>query len=261
MDRLYVFIIRNDIWIYLLCILGLVWYLAELVRARRLLRSAMFGLERERGQRMQNRAALLLLFFVSVIALVAYVNLQIAQTLPTELLKPPTPTPNIFSTPLSSPIPQGGSEGASTATLAIAPTVTLVSDVQGNGVGVNDSPGDSPTEVSTETAFPDVVIGDCVPDVAISAPPSGVSISGEVAIFGTANPDNFGYYDIEILGPATGGRWISIFDALRREPLIDDILATIDVAGLENGSYLLRLLVMNTESVEAGQCIIQVEVE
>jgi hypothetical protein len=261
MDRLYVFIIHNDIWIYLLCILGLVWYLAELVRARRLLRSAMFGLERERGQRMQNRAALLVLFFVSIITLVAYVNLQVAPTLPAELLKPPTPTPNIFSTPFSSPIPQGGSEGVSTATLSIAPTVTLANDQEGNAVGTTESSGESPSAASTESALPDVEIGDCDPEVAISAPPSGVSISGEVAIFGTANTDNFGYYDIEIFGPATGGRWISIFDALRREPLIDGILATIDVAGLESGSYLLRLVVTNIEGVGAGQCVIQVEVE
>jgi hypothetical protein len=261
MDRLYVFIIHNDIWIYLLCILGLVWYLAELVRARRLLRGAMFGLERERGQRIQNRAALLILFFVSVIAFVAYVNLQVAQTLPEELLKPPTPTPNIFSTPLSSPIPQGGSEGVPTATLAIAPTVTLASDQEGNAVGATESPGESPPAVSTESSLPDVEVGECAPDVAISAPPSGVSISGEVAIFGTANPANFDYYDIEIVGPATGSRWISIFDALRREPLIDGILATIDVAGLESGSYLLRLVVTNTEGIGAGQCVIQVEVE
>lgn len=261
MDRLYVFIIHNDIWIYLLCILGLVWYLAELVRARRLLRSAMFGLERERGRRMQTRASLLVLFFVSVIALVAYVNLQVAPTLPDELLKPPTPTPNIFSTPLSSPVPQGGSEGASTATLAIAPTVTLANDLLGTAVSATTSPGENPTIASTESALPDVDIGECAPEVAISAPPSGVSISGEVAIFGTANPENFGYYDIEIFGPATGGRWISIFDALRREPLIDGILATIDVAGLESGSYLLMLVATNAEGVGAGQCVIQVEVE
>ena len=168
---------------------------------------------------------------------------------------------DIFSTPLSSPVPQGGTEGLSTATLAIAPTVTLANDLEGNAVGATDSPGEISTVASTETAFPDVEIGDCAPDVAITAPPSGVSIAGEVAIFGTANPENFGYYDMEIFGPATRGRWISIFDTLRREPLIDDILATIDLEGLESGSYLLRLLVTNAEGVGAGQCVIQVEVE
>jgi hypothetical protein len=261
MDRLYVFVIHNDIWIYLLCILGLVWYLSELIRARRLLRSAMFGLERERGQRMQNRAALLILFFASIIAFVTYVNLQVAQTLPDELLKPPTPTPNIFITPLSSPVPQIDPETESTATLAIAPTVTLASNNGPALVGTAEAPDENATAASTLPAFPDVSIGECGPDVIISAPPTNVTVSGEVSIFGTVNLENFGYYDIEIFGPPTGGRWISIFETLRREPLIDGILATIDFAGLESGSYLLRLAATNTEGIEAGQCIIQVEVE
>ena len=94
MDRIYVFIIRNDVWIYILSILGLVWYLSELWRARGLLRGAMFGLERERGQRLQSRALILVILCTSIIALVTYVNLQVAPTLPAELLKPPTPMPN-----------------------------------------------------------------------------------------------------------------------------------------------------------------------
>ncbi len=40
-------------------------------------------------------------------SIVFFVNSRIAPTLPPELLKPPTPTPNIFSTPLSSPTPLG----------------------------------------------------------------------------------------------------------------------------------------------------------
>lgn len=260
MDRLYVFVIRNDIWIYILCSLGVIWYLAELVRARRLMRGAMFGLERERSQRMQNRAALLLLFFVTVISLVAYVNLQVAPTLPDDLLKPPTPTPNIFSTPLSSPVPQGESEGLSTATLAVAPTVTLAGDLTGNSGDATTTSEPNSSDPSTETAFPDVEIDDCLPEVAISAPPSGVSITGEVAIFGTANPEDFSYYDLEIFGPSTGGRWISLFDVLKREPLIDDILATVDLDGLDRGIYLLRLAATNTDGDEVGQCVIQVEV-
>ncbi len=262
MDRLYVFVIRNDIWIYILCLIGLVWYLTEFIRARRLLRGAMFGLERERGQRIQNRAILLVFFFASVIALVTFINLQVAPTLPDELLKPPTPTPNIFSTPLSSPIPQSDSEQPiPTTTLVVAPTVTLAGASGGN----SEAPVDSTEQLSTiqanENLLPDVEIGVCQADVIISAPPSGVTISGEVSIFGTANSENFGYYDLELFGPATNERWISVFEVLKREPLIDAILVTLDMEGLDPGTYLLRLVVVDNQGEEAGQCVVQLEVE
>jgi hypothetical protein len=261
MDRLYVFLIRNDIWIYILCFLGLIWYLVEFVRARRLLRGAMFGLERERGQRMQNRAAIIVFLFLSIIAFVTFVNLQVAPTLPDNLLKPPTPTPNIFSTPLSSPFPQVAPEISPTADLAIAPTVTLANQVTRDAEDSATLPDQTPEGQPIENLLPDVEIGNCAAEINISAPPSGVSISGEVSIFGTANPEDFGYYDLEIFGPATGERWITIFDVLQREPIIDDILATVDFAGLEAGSYLLRLSVADNEGIGTGQCTIQLEVE
>ncbi|MCA9998520.1 MAG: hypothetical protein KDE56_22310, partial [Anaerolineales bacterium] len=64
MDAFYVFIIHNDVWIYILCALGLFWYGSELVRALGILRRAMFGLERETGTRLRNNA----LFFIALLA-------------------------------------------------------------------------------------------------------------------------------------------------------------------------------------------------
>ena len=259
MERLFVFIIRNDIWIYILCAIGLIWYATELVRARRLLRSAMFGLERERGQRMQNRAVVLILFFISVAALVTFVNLQIAPTFPADLLKPPTPTPNAFATPLATPIPQVKSEKSApqpTPTIAVAPTVTLANGSLGLS---GESAGDQPSDQAENSGFPDVEIDQCSSDINISAPPSEKRAPGEETAFGTANSENFGYYDLEIFGPSTNEQWVSVYDVLQREPLIDDILITMNLDGFESGSYLLRLLVTDNEGIQAGQCIVQID--
>ncbi|MEW5988980.1 MAG: hypothetical protein AB1791_20335, partial [Chloroflexota bacterium] len=73
MENLYVFLIRNDIWIYILCGLGLIWYFGEWWRAQRMLRSAMFGLERETGQHLRNNALLFLTLFALVAGAVYYV--------------------------------------------------------------------------------------------------------------------------------------------------------------------------------------------
>ena len=43
------FAVRNYVWIYFLCLLGVIWYLAELRRARRVLGQARFSLEFETG--------------------------------------------------------------------------------------------------------------------------------------------------------------------------------------------------------------------
>lgn len=260
MDRLFVFVIRNDIWIYVLSFLGLIWYLGELIRARRFLRSAIFGLERERGQRMQRRAALFVVLFSSIIALVTYVNLQVAPTLPDDLLRPPTPTPNIFATPFSSPALQGDSQVNGTSTLAVAPTVTLPNSNFDAGLPAL-TPGVTPQIEETETRLPNIDIGNCSTDIAITAPPSGVSVGGNVTIFGTVNPQDLEFYDLEIYGPSTEGRWISVFEDIQTEPVIDDILATVDFQGLESGEYFVRLAATATNGEVAGHCAIQISLE
>ena len=95
MDRVYLFLIRNDVWIYILCIMGLFWYLTELVRAQAALRRAMFNLERETATRLRNHALSFVLFLGAVIGLVYYVNNYVAPSLPQELTAEATPTPDI----------------------------------------------------------------------------------------------------------------------------------------------------------------------
>ncbi len=261
MDRLFVFIIHNDIWIYILCILGAIWYLSELLRARRNLRGAMFGLERERGQSLQRRAAALFVFFVAIILFVTYVNLQVAPTLPADLLKPPTPTPNIFATPFSSPAIPGQVEAPGAPTLDVAPTVTLPGNLATMDSSVSDSLTNVPIEEATEIVLPDISIGNCAPELTITTPPSGITVTGSVTFFGTVNPEELGFFDLNIYGPATEGRWFSLFEVLKREPIVDGILTTVDFLEWQAGTYIVRLTATTLEGVDAGQCAIQLTLE
>ena len=77
MDRIYLFLIRNDVWIYIVSALGFVWYLTELVRAQSALRRAMFNLERETATRVRNHALSFILFFAATAGSVYYVNVSI----------------------------------------------------------------------------------------------------------------------------------------------------------------------------------------
>ncbi len=127
MDRIYLFLIRNDVWIYILSAFGLVWYVTELIRSQNALRRAMFNLERETATRVRNHALSFVIFFVAVVGIVYYVNTYVAPTLPETVLLPPTPTPDIFATPLASPTPliTPLAEGDISVPPVLAPTATL----------------------------------------------------------------------------------------------------------------------------------------
>jgi hypothetical protein len=250
MDRIYVFLIRNDIWIYFLSAIGLVWYLTEYWRSRRILRSAIFGLEKEKGGRIRQRAITLVILFLGIIALVTYVNLSIAPTLPIELLKPPTPTPNIFSTPLSVP-PSAATQG--TVTLEVAPTVTLA----GSGI-LETASSDSASiiEGPTETPDPEILTGDCSPEINISSPPDGTAVGNSLTLFGTATGEQLASYNLETLGPDSDGNWNLRSDA--NSPAVQDgILGTLSFDGLPTGIYYVRLRAFSGDGVEIGHCTIE----
>lgn len=255
METLYIFLIRNDVWIYILCGLIFIWNINRLAQARRLLRQAIFGLEKERGQRMQRRALTLVAIAVAISGLVTYVNLQIAPNIPAELLKPPTPTPNIFATPLSSPTPLGTPQ--TTPTFAIAPTVTLAGQENPNPgptVPVSGTVPVTPAPSASPTIAPD----NCPIDVNISAPPDGVEASGSITFFGTATSENFDRYDLQANGPETNGLWRSLLPSPAGAPVIDGILGQADLSGWTPGNYMVRLIVSNEGGGEAGQCLIQI---
>ena len=262
MESIYVFLILNDVWIYILSALGLFWFINEYVRSRRILRRAMFGLERETGAHIRNNALVFIIIFASIIAFVYYVNSSIKPTLPETLFKPATPTPNIFATPLSSPTPLGTAELAQPSpTPILAPTVTLASQpdvAQPPGAGQNeailvDEATDTPTPGPTITPFID-----CTTDLNISEPRNGAAVADVITFSGTVDTADFLYYRLEANGPETGGRWASLLGRTIDQPVRDGFLGDANLSQWASGPYLIRLTAVNTAQSEIGQCVIQV---
>lgn len=254
MDRIYLFLIRNDVWIYILSALGLFWYTTELWRANRSLRTAIFGLEKERGTRMRNNALFFIALFSAIIAIVFFVNNRIAPTLPQELLKPPTPTPNIFSTPLTSPTPLGTrSAEREMVTPAFAATVTLA--------GPNGNTGEIEETVPEATAtifVPPTPFVNCIADLNISEPRNGAAITGAVSFSGTADTENFQYYVLETNGPQTNGQWASLLGRQVDQPVREGFLGSSNLSTWQPGPYLIRLTTIDIGDNITGQCVIQV---
>jgi len=261
MERLYIFFIRNDIWIYILCFLGLVWYSGELLRATRALRRAMFGLERETALRARNSALIFVLMFAGIVGIVAFVNVRIAPTLPAELLKPPTPTPDPFSLPLPA-IPGGSATAALSPTAPIAPTVTL--PVQGAEPGPVIPTTSFTSTAAIATVNPivlpteTVVVAGCSSTVNVTDPRDGDTVVGNVSFFGSANIPSFAYFELDIRGPQTNDRWASLLGRRIPQRVEDGLLATADLAAWAPGEYEVRLSSTNDQGRITNQCVFMI---
>lgn len=254
MDRIYLFLIRNDVWIYIVSVLFLFWYLTELVRAIGTLRRAMFNLERETATAARNHALSFVLFFSAVIAIVFYVNRNIAPTLPAALLVPGTATPDVFATPLSSPTPLGtaAAEGEGIFAPVLAPTATLpglqaTAVITGTAAAETGAPPGTPTPIA-----------DCIPELMISEPLNGSVLFQRVVIRGTANTGELHQYSIEMNGPQTVGAWAPITSEPVAQPIVNGDLAQADLSQWAVGPYQIRLRALDAGGGELGACTIQV---
>lgn len=259
MDRIYLFLIRNDVWIYIVSVMGLIWYTTEFIRAQRLLRRAMFNLERETATRVRNHALSFMLFFAATISIVYYVNNNIAPELPAELLSPPTPTPNLFATPLASPTPLG-TQVAGTGTETdgegpvLAPTVTLP--------GAEAAPPPEAADgVTPSPEAPPTPFADCNASLTISEPLNGSVVFRTLVLRGTADTGELHRYMIELNGPQTAGNWAPIFQDPQRQPVINGDLGAADLSQWQIGPYLVRMRALDANGAEVGQCTVQVTLD
>lgn len=284
MDRVYVFLIRNDVWIYIICGLGLLWYLNELIRSQSALRRAMFGLERETALRTRNAALFFVILFSAISAAVFYVNREIRPTLPPELLRPPTPTTDSGFAPATVTVESTPEvvESEATPTPPIAPTVTLPG---GPSAPITDSVTDTLTTTLTLTgtitateqtpSLPELQptaapapqeepttgpqVAGCTPDAIITEPREGASVLGLLNVFGSANTTDFGYYEIEIRGPQTNDRWASLVGRRIMQPVTDGILAgNANLSPWTQGQYDVRLTISNENDEITHQCSVSI---
>lgn len=268
MEKFSLFIIRNDVWMLILAVLGLIWFGSELYRAQSALQEAVFGLEREHGRRARNSALTFVLLLTAVVSVVLYVNYQVAPTLPDELLRPPTPTPDpaqlvlVSPTPLPTPPPTPTPPIVPTITLAAEPglpPVAFITDTTSITDEV-DAGSNSPLIIVTLAPTPTPVVG-CNVQLTTTAPRNGAIVSGLVEFFGTVNTPDFGGYTLEANGPQTNGQWASLLGRTFRQPVVDGLLGNVNLSQWESGPYLVRLTALNGRDEAAYQCVIQVTLD
>ena len=260
MDQFYVFILHNDVWIYIVSALGLFWYINEFIRAQRQLQVAVFNLERETNTQIRNTALVVILILSGIIGGVYYVNSQIANTLPASLLRPPTPTPDIFRTPLASPTSLLTRQPTSTPPLV--PTITLASNPgePAPNPAEETTPEEAATAVGTPLPPPTPSVG-CTVQLNITEPRNGSVVSGTIMFNGTADFEEFGYYTLEANGPQTGGQWASLLGRNIEQTVQDGFLGSVNLSQWETGPYLIRLSAADQSQNIIAQCVIQVTLQ
>lgn len=261
MDQFYVFILRNDVWIYIVSALGLFWYINELIRAQRQLNVAIFNLERETNSQIRNTALAMIAIFLAIVGAVYYVNSQIAPTISPTLLQPATATPDIFRTPLASPTPLLTRQP--TVTPPLVPTITLAGNPDEpapNSADIEATPEETATAVGTPLPPPTPSVG-CTIQLNISEPRNGSVASGTIMFNGTAVFDDFGYYTLEANGPQTGGQWASLLGRNVTQPVEDGFLGSVNLSQWEPGPYLIRLSAADQTENIIAQCVIQVTLQ
>ena len=258
MDAVYVFFIEWDIPIYFLGTIGLLLSAIQFVRAQSILRRAMFSLEMETGREIRTNASLVVFVCVVAMGVVGYVNVQIAPTLPAELLDAPTPTPDIFSTPLASPTSLGGArEPEGTQRPRVTPDLVATATLPAGVLDVLD------TQVTpvVSTISPDRTSGGfipegggCNPAVNISEPRPDSTVFGTIEFVGTASDDSFGAYLLELSGAGTGGGWVDILGGRVFDRVENDVLGAINLSTLQNGPYEARLTLFDLSGDVSGRC-------
>jgi hypothetical protein len=214
------FFIRFAPLIYLVLGLGLVIGIRHLIRARGELREAVYGLERELAQRHASQA-------IAGLALVGI--FAAAEVVLVAFLAPNLPALSLIATP--------------TMNLLAVPTTTLVEPISGGGT----------PEASPSAAPSACILG----QIWLTSPQAGDELRGDVAVEGTADVPNFGFYKYEF-SPIGANLWSTI--QASREPVRDGLLGSWNTSGITPGDYDLRLVVIDNQGQPLPACTVPVRV-
>lgn len=218
-----------ELWIYILLALGGIVYVRKFILAWDELRGAAFGLERESAQaRINHSASMLVLLLVMAIAEFSVVTFVVpAYPGANPLL---TPTLDFLATPTTTLPAEQASVGPEQEP---APTITLppVQLQQGEGCLAGQ--------------------------VELVEPMDGREVIGVVTLLGTAKSENFGFYKYEVSRPGDS-LWLTI--QAGRDVVEEGELGQWDTRSLQNGDYLLRLVVSDNQGETLPPCIIQVRI-
>ena len=237
---------KYALWIYVLCGLGMLFYLRAAAAAKREGAQAIFSLEREGAAKQVYRASgmmlVLLLIVVGVYALSNYVELPATSTSPIVVS---TPTPELATpTRLSAPVTVGDETVTPEPTATRIPRRTIVI---------------LPTIVQ-ETSTPQVIPPNCPhPNVRVSQPGQNQVINQGIQVRGTAEKDMFDRYEFKFQSrdlPNDEWHWVQSFETA----VENGDLGYWPTSHLPPGNYRFMLIVIDKRG-NSQECVVPVAIQ
>ena len=213
---------ENEIFIYLIIGIFLLWQVKQFGSAWRELRKAAFGLERQSAQARLNQVTYLLLILF-VLGIIEFVLVS--------FIVPGVPAASPLVTP----------------TLDLLATPTTILEIDSSSTNLTPIP-----TIETENSF-------CVEGkVDIINPANGDTIRDVIEIIGSADISNFGFYKFE-MAAVDDTSWLTIQagDTITQ----NGRLGYWDTTRLSPGDYALRLVITDNLGKPTNPCVIQVRVD
>ena len=229
------------LWLYVACLLAILVYIRSFAVARKDRENTIFTIEKEVAAHREGRAMTRIGTVLGVVMVVTALKYYVMPSIDLATLLAPTPTLTL-SVPTVVPPTQTPTPVTPTATSRPRPTVRRVETVA----------PPTPTRVPA-AACPDE-------NVCITLPGMNASISGRVAIQGTANHDRFQFYKVEYGQGEKPTSWHVIND-VHTSPVLNGLLEEFDTVSFPDGVYWLRLTVVDETGNFPPPCRVRVLIQ
>jgi len=244
-------------WLYALCGLVALYQIYRLWNVRAERRQAVFSLEREKAvHEMQSIFSVAMLLLV-IMGFTYFTSTTLAEAIGplVQSARDPNPTLAFIPTPTNTPLPATMTPTITPTRLFTTPAPIESPTVDLEAVAVENPPTATPAPVApppaAAAACPD-------PRSQITSPGDGQTLSGYVTMTGSATHDQFQYYKVEYAPAGSTG-----FNYLTggNSPVNNGVLIGFDSANLGNGSWTLRLLVVDQTGNFPDPCQVTVQIQ
>ncbi len=210
--------------VFLLLLVGGIFAVRGLGRARAEKTEAVFILENELAQRHLRQSTAIL---VTVLLLVLSEFVVV-----------------VFLTPI---LPELTLNSQSDGQLSVIPTHTIPAEIM------------QTLNASTPAATSTVTISGCIPaQIMLTFPAPGQEVSGKITLIGSADIPNFGFYKYEF-SPIGMEIWSTI--QAGRDVIQNDDLGIWDTSELTPGDYLLRLVITDNQGDVLPACVVPIRIK
>lgn len=230
-------------WIYVGCGLVVLAYLRAYLRARSARANTIFTIERELAAHQEGRAMSSIGTVLGLVVIVVALRYYIVPVLQIDALVEPTPTV-LLTVPTREPTITPTLEPTPSATPTGRPRATR-----------------RPAEATATPTQPPPPPPPCPdPNVRITSPGMGARVNGRVPVRGSALNDRFQFYKVELGVGESPDAWHSL-GPISKSPVNSGVLEEFDSTSVPNGTYWLRLTVVDITGNYPTPCDVRVVVQ